>query len=173
MITIFNMEKISISNHLLAISSQHSFPPIYWQCKRPPLPFYSWATWGHMMSPPVKCLEHTAFPTESITKLLRLIVEVQACSPSRHVWNMMHKINGKPQIMCQKPSAAPPTGARDQIPRTGGWRGGRLLTHNLWFLLILCIMFQTCLDGEQAWTSTNNRKSFVMDSVGKAVCSSP
>ena len=93
MITIFNMEKISISNHLLAISSQHSFPPIYWQCKRPPLPFYSWATWGHMMSPPVKCLEHTAFPTESITKLLRLIVEVQACSPSRHVWNMMHKIN--------------------------------------------------------------------------------
>ena len=121
MITIFNMEKISISNHLLAISSQHSFPPIYWQCKRPPLPFYSWATWGHMMSPPVKCLEHTAFPTESITKLLRLIVEVQACSPSRHVWNMMHKINGKPQIMCQKPFGAPPTSARDQIPRTGGW----------------------------------------------------
>ena len=60
--------------------------------------------------------------------------------------------------------------ARDVVPRTGGWRGGSLLTHNLWFLLILCIMFQTCLDGGQAWTSTINRKSFVMDSVGKAVC---
>ena len=114
MITIFNMEKISISNHLLAISSQHSFPPIYWQCKRPPLPFYSWATWGHMMSPPVKCLEHTAFPTESITKLLRLIVEVQACSPSRHVWNMMHKINGNHKLCVKSlpPRHAPVRGIK-------------------------------------------------------------